>query len=40
VGSAELPPGLGPIGMGEAFYKVIEDLVLNLLLDLQEEERL
>lgn len=40
VGNAEPPPGLVPMGIFAAFDKVIEDLVLNLLLDLQKEERL
>ncbi len=41
IGNAEGPPGLTPAeGLGAAFHQVVEDLVLNLLLDLQKEERL
>lgn len=40
IGSAEGPPGLTAMGLNEAFGKVVEELVLNLLLDLQKEERL
>ena len=40
IGNADGPPGLVPMGISEAFSKVVEELVLNLLLDLQKEERL
>jgi len=40
IGNAPGPPGLTPMGLNEAFNKVVEELVLNLLLDLQKEERL
>jgi hypothetical protein len=40
VGSAEGPPGLVPMGPLQAFDKIIEDLMLNLLRDLQREELL
>jgi hypothetical protein len=40
IGNAEGPKGLTPLGTQEAFDRVLEELVLNLLLDLQKEERL
>jgi hypothetical protein len=40
IGNAEAPPNLRPMGTQEAFDKVLEDLMLNLILDLQQEERL
>ena len=40
IGNADGPPGLVPMSIGDAFGKVVEELVLNLLLDLQKEERL
>ena len=41
IGNADGPPGLTPEpGIRAAFDKVVEGLVLNLLLDLQREERL
>jgi hypothetical protein len=40
IGNAEGPPNLRPMGTQEAFDKVLEDLMLNLILDLQREERL
>ena len=40
IGNAEGPPNLRPMGTQEAFDKVLEDLMLNLILDLQKEERL
>jgi hypothetical protein len=41
IGSTDGPPGLTPAeSIGAAFNKVVEELVLNLLLDLQKEERL
>ncbi|HSF04561.1 MAG TPA: hypothetical protein VLG10_02105 [Methylomirabilota bacterium] len=40
VGNADGPPGLTPMGIMDAFRKVVEELVANLLLDLQKEERI
>jgi len=40
IGNAAEPQGIPPMSIGEAFSKVVEGLVLNLLLDLQKEERL
>jgi len=40
IGKADGPQGLAPMSVGDAFSKVVEGLVLNLLLDLQKEERL
>jgi hypothetical protein len=38
VGSAEGPPNLRPMDLQAAFDKVLEDLMLNLILDLQRDE--
>ena len=40
IGNASGPAGLTPMSTQEAFDKVVQDLVLNFLLDLQKEERL
>ena len=40
IGNADGPPNLQPMGTPEAFDKVLEGLMLNLILDLQKEERL
>ncbi|HKW91052.1 MAG TPA: hypothetical protein VJX92_04075 [Methylomirabilota bacterium] len=40
IGNAPGPTGIEPMSVGEAFNKVVEGLVLNLLLDLQKEELL
>jgi hypothetical protein len=40
IGNANGPEGLKPLAVREAFDKVVEELVLNFLLDLQKEERL
>ncbi len=40
IGNAPGPAGLTPMSLGEAFNKVVEELVLNLLLDLQKAELL
>jgi hypothetical protein len=40
IGNAAEPQGIAPMSISEAFSKVVEGLVLNLLLDLQKEERL
>jgi len=40
IGNTDGPSGLTPMGISEAFSKVVEELVLNLLLDLQKEERI
>jgi hypothetical protein len=40
IGSAEGPPNLRPMELQAAFDKVLEDLMLNLILDLQREELL
>jgi hypothetical protein len=40
IGNAPGPTGLTPMSLSDAFNKVVEELVLNLLLDLQKEELL
>jgi len=40
IGNAAEPQGIASMSISEAFSKVVEGLVLNLLLDLQKEERL
>jgi hypothetical protein len=40
IGNAEGPKGLTPMKVQEAFDKLLEELMLNLILDLQKEERL
>jgi hypothetical protein len=40
IGNANGPEGHKPLAVREAFDKVVEELVLNFLLDLQKEERL
>jgi hypothetical protein len=40
IGNAEGPPNLRPMELQAAFDRVLEDLMLNLILDLQREERL
>ncbi len=40
IGNAPGPTGIEPMSVGDAFNKVVEGLVLNLLLDLQKEELL
>ena len=40
IGNAAEPQGIVPMSLSEAFSKVVEGLVLNLLFDLQKEERL
>lgn len=40
IGNADGPPNLRPMELQAAFDKVLEELMLNLILDLQREERL